>query len=74
MKNAVAALALTFANYDHAAIARTMGCEGIRVERLDELQKARAYALSCGRPTVVDVIMSDRYTFRDVTSPLAAYP
>jgi len=67
-------IASTFANYDHAAIARAMGCEGIRVERPDQLQKALAHALSCGRPTVVDVVTSDRYTFRDVTSPLAAYP
>lgn len=67
-------IASTFADYDHAAIARAMGCEGIRVERPDELQKALARALSCGRPTVVDVVTSDRYTFRDVTSPLAAYP
>jgi acetolactate synthase-1/2/3 large subunit len=67
-------IASTFANYDHAAIARAMGCEGIRVERPDELQKALKHALSCGRPTVVDVVTSDRYTFRDVTSPLAAYP
>jgi acetolactate synthase-1/2/3 large subunit len=63
-----------FAEYDHAAIARAMGCEGIRVERPGELQDALARALTCGRPTVVDVITSDRYTFRDVASPLAAYP
>jgi acetolactate synthase-1/2/3 large subunit len=67
-------IASQFADYDHAAIARAMGCEGIRVERPDELQKALTHALSCGRPTVVDVVTSDRYTFRDVTSPLAAYP
>ena len=41
---------------------------------LRSVQKALAHALSCGRPTVVDVVTSDRYTFRDVTSPLAAYP
>lgn len=67
-------IASRFADYDHAAIARAMGCEGIRVERPGDLQKALAHALSCGRPTVVDVVVSDRYTFRDVASPLAAYP
>jgi acetolactate synthase-1/2/3 large subunit len=67
-------IASRFADYDHAAIARAMGCEGIRVERPDELPKALARALSSGRPTVVDVVTSDRYTFHDVTSPLAAYP
>jgi len=67
-------IASQFADYDHAAIARAMGCEGIRVERPGDLQKALTHALSCGRPIVVDVVVSDRYTFRDVASPLAAYP
>lgn len=67
-------IASHFANYDHAAIARAMGCEGIRVERPGDLQSALTHALSCGRPIVVDVVVSDRYSFRDVASPLAAYP
>lgn len=67
-------IASRFADYDHAAIARAMGCEGIRVERPWDLPGALARALSSGRPTVVDVVTSDRPTFRDVASPLATYP
>jgi acetolactate synthase-1/2/3 large subunit len=67
-------IASRFADYDHAAIARAMGCEGIRVERPGDLPGALARALSSARPTVVDVVTSDRPTFRDVSSPLAKYP
>jgi acetolactate synthase-1/2/3 large subunit len=67
-------IASRFADYDHAAIARAMGCDGIRVERPGDLPQALARALSSARPTVVDVLTSDRPTFRDVSSPLAAYP
>lgn len=67
-------IASRFADYDHAAIARAIGCEGIRVERPWDLPGALARALSSGRSTVVDVVTSDRPTFRDVASPLATYP
>src|SRR5207237_10414627 len=33
-------IASQFAPFDHAAIARAMGCEGIRVERPEELRPA----------------------------------
>lgn len=67
-------IASEFAPFDHAAIARAMGCEGIRVERAEELSGALAKAVAAGRTTVVDVVTSSRFTFKDVASPLAAYP
>ena len=67
-------VASKFRDYDYAAIARAMGCEGIRVEQPDELPDALRRAISAGRPTVVDVVTSGDLTFRDVTSPLTAYP
>lgn len=67
-------VASTFAGYDHAAIARAMGCHGIRVEHPDKLADALAEALACGRPAVVDVVTSTDLTFRDVVTPLANYP
>jgi acetolactate synthase-1/2/3 large subunit len=67
-------IASEFARYDHAAIARAIGCEGIHVERPDELPEALAFALAANSPAVVDVVTSTRPTFRDVTSPLAAFP
>jgi len=51
-----------------------MGCAGYRVEHPEELAPALAQALAGGQPAVVDVITSPDLTFRDVTSPLAAYP
>ena len=67
-------IASEFASYDLAAIARAIGCDGIRVEHAQDLAGALSRALGSGRPTVVDVVTSARPTFRDVTSPLAAYP
>jgi acetolactate synthase-1/2/3 large subunit len=67
-------IASKFADYDLAAIARAMGCDGIRVERAGDVASAIATALAGGRPTVVDVVTSGEPTFRDVQTPLAQYP
>jgi acetolactate synthase-1/2/3 large subunit len=67
-------IASQFANYDHAAIGRAMGCDGIRVERATDLREAIGQAVASGRPTVVDVVTSGDPTFRDVQTPLAQYP
>jgi acetolactate synthase-1/2/3 large subunit len=67
-------IASEFARFDHAAIARALGCEAFRVERPSELKPVLERALACGRPAVVDVVTSLKETFRKVTSPLAAQP
>ncbi|MBV9171389.1 MAG: thiamine pyrophosphate-binding protein [Chloroflexi bacterium] len=70
-------IASEFGEFDYAAIARAMGCEAIRVEdpcALHEALRSALGAADAGRPAVVDVVTSSRVTFRDVTSPLAAYP
>jgi len=67
-------IASQFAEYDHAAIGRAMGCEGIRVERVADLPEAIGRAIASGRPTIVDVVTSGDPTFRDVQTPLAQYP
>ena len=63
-------IASKFADFDYAAIARAMGCVGIRVEQPDDLAPGLTVALNAGKPAVVDVVTSGRFTFRDVTSPL----
>jgi acetolactate synthase-1/2/3 large subunit len=65
-------IASTFAETDYAAIARAMGCRGIRVERAQGLGPALREALDGSAPTVIDVATSLRPSFRDVTSPLTA--
>ena len=65
-------IASTFADMDFAAIAKAMGCRGIRVERAEEIGPAMREALDGKAPTVVDVVTSFKPSFRDVTSPLAA--
>jgi acetolactate synthase-1/2/3 large subunit len=63
-------IACDFADFDHAAMARAMGCEGCRVTSPDELAPALRQALDCGKPAVVEVCSSVDETFRKVTSPL----
>ena len=63
-------IASEFEQFDHAAIAQAMGCDGVRVEDPAELRDALTDALRSGRPTVVDVGTSRETTYREVTSPL----
>ncbi|HUB97042.1 MAG TPA: thiamine pyrophosphate-binding protein [Stellaceae bacterium] len=60
-----------FKDFDHAAIARAMGCRGVRVEDPAALAPALAEALQAGVPTVIDVVTSLAVSFADITSPLA---
>jgi acetolactate synthase-1/2/3 large subunit len=63
--------AAEFADFDHAAIARAMGCNGVRVTEPAQLAPALQEALAARKPTVIDVRTSLDVTFRDITSPLA---
>ena len=63
-------IASSFADFDLAAIAQAMGCNGIRVEEPAQLAGALQTALSSDKPTVVDVHMSFSESFHKVTSPL----
>jgi acetolactate synthase-1/2/3 large subunit len=65
-------IASTFADMDFAAIARAMGCRGVRCTRAAEIAPAVTEALASGEPAVIDVVTSFKPSFRDVTSPLAA--
>jgi acetolactate synthase-1/2/3 large subunit len=63
--------AAEFKDFDHAAIARAMGCRGVRVEEPQALAPALAEALGSRQPTVIDVRTSLAVTFADITSELA---
>jgi acetolactate synthase-1/2/3 large subunit len=63
-------IACDFASFDHAAIARSMGCHGIRVENPNQLAPALHEALNSDKPAVVDVHTSLSESFVKVTSPL----
>ncbi|HKV53516.1 MAG TPA: thiamine pyrophosphate-binding protein [Candidatus Binataceae bacterium] len=64
-------IACDLSSFDHAAIARSMGCCGIRVEDPRQLGAALKQAMASETPTVVDVQTSINESFRRVTSPLA---
>jgi len=63
--------AAEFKDWDHAVIARAMGCRGIRVEEPVALAPALREALGARQPTVIDVRTSLKVTFADITSQLA---
>lgn len=58
-------------DFDYAAIARAMGCGGVRITDARDLGPALQQALAANRPTVIDVQTSLEVSFDDMTSPLA---
>jgi acetolactate synthase-1/2/3 large subunit len=63
--------AAEFKDFDHAAIARAMGCRGVRIADPAALGPALQEALAARTPTVIDVMTSLKVTFADITSQLA---
>lgn len=58
-----------FAPVDHAAMARGMGCRGIRVSRAADIEAAFREALACEGPVVLDFITSPDASFRQAVAP-----
>lgn len=63
--------AAEFQDFDYAAIASAMGCEGHRVNTPEELAPAIRAALASRLPAVIDVRTSLASSYIDMTSPLA---
>jgi acetolactate synthase-1/2/3 large subunit len=63
--------AAEFNDFNHAEIAKAMGCRGVRVTDPAALGPALREALAARAPTVIDVMTSLEVTFADVTSQLA---
>jgi|SRR5690625_55924 len=57
-----------FANFDHAAIARSLGCNGSSADTPDEFSTALREALLSELPTVIDVKVSDSISYKDLTA------
>jgi acetolactate synthase-1/2/3 large subunit len=64
-------IASEFADIDHAAIARAIGCRGIRLIEPGQLEGALLEALTSNEPTVLDVATSLKTSYENVMSPLA---
>jgi acetolactate synthase-1/2/3 large subunit len=64
--------AAEFKDFDHAAIARAIGCNGVRVTEPDALAPALKEAVASRVPSVIDVRTSLKVSFADITSPLAS--
>lgn len=66
------AVAAAFDDFDHAAIARAVHCDGVRVSGSDELAAALDQVADLERPLVIDVPMSLKASFKDIVQPLAS--
>jgi acetolactate synthase-1/2/3 large subunit len=65
------AVAAHFAEFDHARIARSIGCEGIRVSSVEDLRDALKRLPEATGPVVIDVPTSLATSFMDVAQKLA---
>jgi len=63
-------IASKLGHYDYAAIARAMGCEGIRVETAGGIRAALETALRSKTTTVIDVVTSSEQTWESVACSL----
>jgi acetolactate synthase-1/2/3 large subunit len=63
-------VAAHLSSFDHAAIARALGCDGVRVGSVAELEEALSRVGSLERPLVIDVPMGLESSFRDVLDPI----
>jgi acetolactate synthase-1/2/3 large subunit len=63
--------AAEFNDFDHAAIARAIGCRGVRIEDPAAIAPALADALGSRTAAVLDVRTSLATSFADITSQLA---
>ena len=66
------AVAAGFDEFDHAAIARATGCEGVRVQSEDDLRQALAGVATRTVPFVIDVPTSLKTSFKDIVQSLAS--
>jgi acetolactate synthase I/II/III large subunit len=70
------AVAAGFNDFDHAAIARAIGCDGVRVaepaDLADALARVPGVAGDAAVPLVIDVPTSLKTSFKDVVQPLAS--
>jgi acetolactate synthase-1/2/3 large subunit len=65
------AVAASFDPFDHAAIARSLGCDAVRVESVSELRDAIKSFPDAARPFVIDAPTSLATSFREVTQDIA---
>jgi len=63
-------VAAKFAPFDHAAIARSIGCDGVRPTDHGALVEALARLGDLRRPMVIDVPTGLETTFRDLLDPI----
>lgn len=66
--------AAQFHDFDHPAIARAMGCHGVKVETPEELAAALREALLADVPTVIDARISSELSYKALIASFDAAP
>lgn len=66
------AIASHFADFDHAGIARAIGCDGVLIGKDASLEEAFAQLSTLRRPLVIDVPVAMSLTFKDLMSDFSA--
>ncbi len=59
-----------FHDFNHAAIAQSMGCHGVKVSTPEEFANALKECLTLKIPSVIDVVISGELSYKDFMSPL----
>jgi acetolactate synthase-1/2/3 large subunit len=65
------AVAAGFDEFDHAAIARSIGCDGVRIDSTDALRTAFESIGQRTKPFVIDIPTSLKTSFKDIVQSLA---
>jgi acetolactate synthase-1/2/3 large subunit len=60
----------TFHDFDHARLAESLECHGIKARTPQEFREALRHAATLKRPSVIDVEISSELTYKDVMSKL----
>jgi acetolactate synthase-1/2/3 large subunit len=63
------AFATEFGACDYAAMARSMGCNGVRIDQPKDLSDAIRSAVASRKPSVIEVITSPEVTFMAAVTP-----
>ena len=68
------AIAVDFAVFDYAAIARAIGCHAERIDGASGLAEAVGRAIAAGQPAVIEVATSLEVSHKDITSAITQVP
>ncbi|OLO37026.1 hypothetical protein BTR23_14915 [Alkalihalophilus pseudofirmus] len=64
-------IASTYPDYNFSEIARSFGCNGVKIDKAEDLAPAIEKAFETGKTTVIDVVTSNEESYKKIMSKLA---